>query len=159
MLKRNSSNSTWEAVYRIFERKYNVQQSRTPRVDLSTPVCKIWFRTGTTSSKGLGTVTEELSLEQLSQICAREGGEGVLQAHHLRGRRARSDVARLQFHVVGRNGKDVTYENSYLLSSEGAVHRWNKNSQRIKHQRRARRHGLEMDRTLEGEPLARVSNT
>ena len=159
VLKRNACNSTWDNIYRVFERKYNVQQSRAPQIDLSTPVCKIWFRTGSTSTAGLGTATEMLSLEQLSQICAREGGEGVLQAHHLRGRRARSDVARLQFHIVGRNGKDVVYENSYLLSSEGAVHSWNRRSQLIKQRRRSRRRGQEIDRALEGDPPAPIMTT
>ena len=86
----------------------------------------MWFRAGGVNGRaGIGGADEYITLEELAKLCERESGGGRLQANHLRGFRARSDVARLQFHVVGRNGTDVVYENCFHLGGQGSVRSWN----------------------------------
>jgi hypothetical protein len=109
VLKKSKSNSTWESVYKSFEKKYNNQQRSIPKPNLSTPVARAWYRTS--------EIPRFLTMSDLSQLCEVESGESaVVQAHQLRGFRARSNVLRIQFHFIGRNGINVTYENTYTTT-------------------------------------------
>jgi hypothetical protein len=113
VLKKSKQHSTWDTVYRAFEKKYNNQQRSIPKPNLDTPVARVWYRTS--------NVPRFLSLSDLSALCQTESGAGtVVQAHQLRGFQARSNVQRLQFHVVGRNGTNITYESTYNLGAGGA---------------------------------------
>ena len=115
VLKKSSSNATWNMVYRVFEKKYNNQQRTIPRPNLSTPVACAWYRTS--------EIPKFLSMSDLSKLCEIESGEStVVQAHQLKGFQARTNVIRIQFHMIGRVGTPIVYENTYTMSDVNGAH-------------------------------------